>query len=330
MVQNVRFTFLGSGTSAGVPIIGCDCRVCTSTDPRDQRLRCSAYLHFTDAGGHERGILIDASPDLRQQVLRHGIRRLDAILFTHHHVDHIFGLDEIRRFNVVMGEPINIYAEPRTMENLHRVYQHIFDAESNVNPSFVASVIPNFIEPGVTLLLFGLAITPLRLLHGRLPIVGFRIERADRRPASGHGGSDTGAAMVTAESEDPIVDDDISLFGEMKPATLPMPVRLASPLPLAYCTDVSAIPPETWPHLTGLRTLVIDALRFRHHPTHFNIDQAVQAAAEVQAERTFLIHMTHDVMHAEVEPELPGEVHLAWDGLTLGGNGAMADQPPRG
>lgn len=313
MVQDFRWTILGSGTSAGVPVIGCDCRVCTSDDSRDQRLRCSSYLSFVDATGQERGILIDASPDLRQQVLRHRIQRVDAILFTHHHVDHIFGLDEVRRFNVVMGEPINIYAESRTMENLQRIYKHIFEAERNVNPSFVASLIPNFIEPDVPLQLYGLVITPVRLMHGRMPIVGFRVERDDAHDADASFGK--GETSETTGGGNAASDSSVSAEAAADSTSQELS---RDPLPLAYCTDVSSIPPESWSQLTGLRTLIIDALRFRHHPTHFNIDQAVQAATEVQAEQTFLIHMTHDIMHAEVEPELPEQIHLAWDGLTLG------------
>src|SRR5262245_4631073 len=114
----MRFTFLGTGTSAGVPAIGCSCAVCTSADPKDNRLRTSAVLRFADPWGAERAILLDAGPDLRQQALRAGLTRLDAILFTHNHVDHTFGLDEVRRFNAVQREPIDVYAEEHTLQHL--------------------------------------------------------------------------------------------------------------------------------------------------------------------------------------------------------------------
>ncbi len=114
----MRFVFLGTGTSAGVPAIGCDCAVCKSSDPRDQRLRTSGLIQFRDPGGQDRAILIDAGPDLRQQALRAGLKRLDAILFTHNHVDHTFGLDEVRRFNVVMDRAIDVYADERTLAHL--------------------------------------------------------------------------------------------------------------------------------------------------------------------------------------------------------------------
>lgn len=232
-------------------------------------------VEFFDPRGEHRVILLDTAPDLRQQALHYDIRRCDAILFTHHHVDHIFGLDEVRRFNAVMEAPINIYAEPRTMENIRRVYRHIFDAVNNVNPSFVATLIPNALEPDRPIDLFGMRVTPLRVMHGRLPILGFRFD------------------AVAPDDDDPL-------------------------LPLAYCTDVSAIPPETWPRLTGLKTLILDALRYRHHPTHFTVDQAIDAATRIGAVQTRLIHITHDIEHADLEARLPDDIRLSYDGMTIG------------
>ena len=203
----MRFRFLGTGTSAGVPAIACDCAVCRSDDPHDRRLRTSAALEFTDAGGTERTILIDTSPDLRAQALQAGLSRLDAVLFTHNHVDHTFGLDEVRRFNAVMKTPIDVYAEEHTLGFLHRVYRHIFESSSNINSSFVATLIAHRIDPDTPLDLFGVSVQPIRLLHGRQPILGFRIEGGPGAPKG--------------------------VF------------------PLAYCTDVSGIPPESWARLEG-------------------------------------------------------------------------------
>jgi len=256
--------------------------VCTSDDPRDQRLRTSACLRFVDAQGCDRTILIDAGPDLRQQALRAGLDRTDAILITHNHVDHVFGLDEVRRFNVVMERPINLYADAHTNESLRRVFKHIFDAKSNVQTSFVASLIAHTIEPGAVFDLYGIRIEPIRLMHGRLPILGYRFDRID--------GGDPG------------------------------------PLPLAYCTDVSRIPPETWASLTGLRTLVIDGLRYRKHPTHMSVSQAVGTAERVGAEQSFLVHMSHEIGHAQTQVELPEGVWLAYDGLALGQGIGIADK----
>lgn len=270
----MRFRFLGTGTSAGVPAIACDCEVCRSDDPRDRRTRASAAIEFVDGAGTERTILIDTSPDLRAQALGAGMRRLDAILYTHNHVDHTFGLDEVRRFNAVMESPIDIYAEEHTLGHLKRVYQHIFEANRNVNDSFVATLIAHRIDPAAPLDLFGVRVEPIRLLHGRLPILGFRIEGGPGAP------------------------EDV--------------------FPLAYCTDVSGIPPESWAKLEGLSTLVIDALRHRRHPTHLTVDQAVAIADQVGAGRTWFIHMSHDLGHEATDAALPEGVRLAYDGLVLG------------
>jgi phosphoribosyl 1,2-cyclic phosphate phosphodiesterase len=278
-VGDVELVILGSGTSAEDPVIGCDCAVCTSDDPHDRRTRPAACVRFTDPKGEARVILIDASPDLREQALRHELRRCDAIIFTHNHVDHTFGLDEVRRFNVVMRTPIDIYAEASTLEFLGRIYRHIFAREKNVNDSFVATLIPHEIRVDRPLDLHGLRFAPLRLLHGRLPILGYRLEAL--------GGSDRVAPQQPG------------------------------PLPLAYCTDVSGIPPETWPRLTGLRTLILDMLRYRRHPTHFSVDEAVEAAGRIGADRTFFTHMTHDIRHADLDKRLPEGMALSYDGLVI-------------
>jgi len=278
---SLRFHFLGTGTSSGVPAIGCDCDVCASTDPHDTRLRTSAAVEFTDPLGHQRIVLIDAGPDLRQQILRARITRLDAILFTHNHVDHTWGLDEVRRFNAIQGGPLDIYADDHTLSFLRRVYQHIFERHKNVNDSFVASLIPRRIDPSIPIDLYGLRFTPIPLLHGRLPVLGFRIEPAPR---------------------------EASTSGQLD---------LAQPLPLAYCTDVSGIPPESWPLLEGLDTLVLDALRIRKHPTHFNLDQAVRIAERVGARQTRFIHIAHELPHEATNADLPEGMALAHDGLVL-------------
>lgn len=274
----MRLRFLGTGTSSGVPVIGCDCPVCTSTDPRDSRTRTSALLEFTDPTGQERVVLIDASADFRQQALAAGFLRLDAILITHDHVDHIFGLDEVRRYNVLMDGPIELYADAFTHESLRRVFPYILDRGDKPPESFVATLIPRHVAAGEPFDLFGLTVTPLDLLHGRRHILGFRFDAGPNMPHAG---------------------------------TL---------LPLAYCTDCSAIPEDTWPLLEGVRTLVLDALRHRAHPNHMTLAQATTAAALVGASRTFFVHMTHDLGHAETQAALvaTGEpVALAHDGLVV-------------
>jgi phosphoribosyl 1,2-cyclic phosphate phosphodiesterase len=278
-VHEVEFTLLGTGTSAGIPVIGCACAVCRSDDPRDRRLRCGACLRFKDPSGTSRTILIDVPPDHREQSLRHGLDRCDAIVVTHDHVDHVWGLDEVRRYNVLMAAPIEVWASRESLDGLRRVYRHVFARTTNVNDSFVADLIARPIEEDRAFDLFGLRFTPVPLLHGRLPILGFRIEAVDAR----------GEALA----EQP------------------------GPLPLAYCTDCSAIPPKSWALLGGLRTLVLDLLRYRRHPTHFTADEAIAAASRIGADRTLFIHMTHDIRHAELDSRLPPGMNLGYDGMTL-------------
>lgn len=281
MIDQVRLIVLGSGTSSGVPVIGCTCDTCRSQDPRDQRLRTAAAVCWIDPDGHDRVVLIDASPDLRQQVLRYGIQRCDAILFTHNHVDHTFGLDEVRRFNVMQQSAIDIWAEPHTLDHLERVYRHIFHKQDNVNDSFIATLTPHHLEPGEPILLYGLRFEPIRLLHGNLPIVGFRLDVME------------GSDGATHASQAP------------------------SPLPLAWCTDVSCIPQASEPRLQGLQTLFLDMLREQPHQTHMNCAQAIEAAQRLGAQQTWFVHMAHQIRHAAVDATLPQGMALAWDGLTV-------------
>jgi phosphoribosyl 1,2-cyclic phosphate phosphodiesterase len=165
----MRLTFLGTGTSTGVPMVGCRCKVCTSTDPRDQRTRPSLLLEFDG-----RVVIIDTTPDLRQQALREGFARLDAAVFTHAHADHILGLDDIRVFCFRQGEPIPIYADPATMQSIRRVFSYIF--EGTYKYGGVAKLDPRLIDGPIDL--WGLQLVPVPVLHGDLPVLGFRFGAA--------------------------------------------------------------------------------------------------------------------------------------------------------
>lgn len=169
-VDTLKITVLGSGTSVGVPTVGCQCAVCHSQDPRDNRLRPSILISYD---GHN--VLVDATPDFRFQALRAHIDRLDAVLFTHSHADHILGLDDVRPYNFRQKGEIPIYAAPDTMEVIQRVYQYIFDGvkrESNV-PKLATHLID-----GSPIDLFGLEFLPVPVLHGSAPIYGFRFGAA--------------------------------------------------------------------------------------------------------------------------------------------------------
>jgi phosphoribosyl 1,2-cyclic phosphate phosphodiesterase len=170
MAAGVKITVLGSGTSTGVPTIGCGCDVCTSSDPRDKRLRPSILISYQ--GRH---VLIDVTPDFRAQALRTGFERLDAILFTHEHADHIMGLDDVRPFNFRQREHIPIYASPRTMDAIHRSFRYIFDGEEK--PSSVPRLDSHTLN-GEAVDLFGIAFQPVQLLHGKTTVYGFRFGNA--------------------------------------------------------------------------------------------------------------------------------------------------------
>ncbi|HZT36441.1 MAG TPA: MBL fold metallo-hydrolase [Bryobacteraceae bacterium] len=168
--RRIRIVVLGSGTSSGVPTIGCDCKVCKSDDPRDKRLRPSVLVQFSD-----RNVLIDTTPDFRQQALRAGINRLDAILFTHAHADHIMGLDDVRPFNFIQKERIPIYASPDDMRIIRQCFSYVFD--ERVTESSVPKLDPHVfgLQP---IELFGLEFIPVLVSHGRGAAFGFRFGNA--------------------------------------------------------------------------------------------------------------------------------------------------------
>ena len=252
-------TLLGTGTSHGVPMIGCECAVCRSSDPRDRRTRPSVLLEADSTLGGVRSVLVDTATDLREQALTHRISRVDAILFTHSHADHILGLDEVRRFNVIQKSAIPCYADERTLGDLRRTFSYIF------NPPTLGGGVPQIalFRIGGPFVLGPLEIVPVPLLHGHRPILGFRI-------------------------------------GEF-----------------AYLTDCSRIPNESWPLLEGVRTLVLDALRDRPHPTHFSVAEALEAVARLGPERAYFTHICHDLPHAATNERLPRGIELAYDGLVI-------------
>ncbi|MFP5247501.1 MAG: MBL fold metallo-hydrolase [Thermoanaerobaculia bacterium] len=252
----MRVTFLGTGTSTGVPVVGCRCRVCTSDDPRDQRLRQSVLLEVNNQYA-----LIDTTPDLRLQLLRHPIPRLDFILFTHSHSDHLMGLDDIRPFNFRQRESLREYASHPTAKAIRRAFGYIWDESSQIGGGKPQLELHEVSEPFQH---DGIAITPIPVSHGDWTILGFRI------------GS------------------------------------------FAYITDTNGIPPASMRLLEGIDILALDGLRpAPRHPTHFTIDEAVQLAQQIGPRETWLIHLAHEVMHAEVDAKLPDGIRLAYDGLVL-------------
>jgi phosphoribosyl 1,2-cyclic phosphate phosphodiesterase len=247
---------LGTGTSHGVPMIGCECGTCRSTDPRDRRSRASIHIQLNSG----QSILIDTSPDLRMQALTYNVRRVDAIVYTHSHADHIMGLDEVRRFNVLQKSAIPCYGDQRTLDDLRRVYSYVFSPDTPRGGG-IPQVVPALVMGEFCI---GEAtFVPVPLLHGSRTILGYRI------------GS------------------------------------------FAYLTDCSGIPDASWPLLSGVRTLILDALRERPHPTHLSVEQALAVVAQLKPERAMFTHMCHDLPHAATSARLPAGVQLAYDGLTF-------------
>jgi phosphoribosyl 1,2-cyclic phosphate phosphodiesterase len=163
----MKFTLLGTGTSTGVPSIGCECETCTSEDPRDKRLRVSVLVEHDD-----QTVLVDTSSDFRQQALRHGLKRLDAVFITHCHADHIFGLDDIRPLNFRYGA-LGVFANEPAWKDIRRIFRYVFEPSHfggglpQVNPHIVHHGASFCIGPT-------LSVTPVEVIHGRLPVIGYR------------------------------------------------------------------------------------------------------------------------------------------------------------
>jgi len=256
----VKLTFLGTGTSFGVPQIGCGCAVCRSPDPRDKRGRVGALVE-TNGGTR---LLIDTPPELRLQLIANGVDRVDAVLFTHEHADHTHGLDDIRAITNRRAAPLTMYGPAETLERLRQRFPYIFDENMRVLPgTSKPEGRAQALVPGVTVSIGDAVVTPVAVPHGLVTVFAYRI-------------------------------------GD-----------------LAYVTDAKSIPPEAAAILRGAKVLVINALFRTDHPSHLSLPEAISAARELGAERTYLTHLTHDNFHADLEAELPRDIQPAFDGLTV-------------
>jgi len=255
----VRLTFLGTGTSFGVPQIGCRCSTCTSADPRDRRTRTAALIETNG-----KRLLIDTPPELRLQLVAAGVDHVDAVLFTHAHADHVHGIDDLRALSVRQGAVLPAYGSRATIGKLVAKFPYIFDPAIVVpvgtsKPELEGCVL----EPGETTAIVGVPVLPLALPHGNHQVFGYRIG------------------------------------------------------PLAYLTDVKAIPDGVVAALAGLDLLVLNALLSRPHPLHLSVPEAVTAAQRVGARRTFFTHLTHENTHAALAAQLPAGIAPAYDGLVI-------------
>jgi phosphoribosyl 1,2-cyclic phosphate phosphodiesterase len=258
----LKLRFLGTGTSFGVPVIGCGCDVCTSADARDRRTRHAAIIESDDGA---RRVLIDTPPELRLQLLAAGIDRIDAVWYTHEHADHTHGIDDLRVFSARLRQGVAAFADPDTAAALRSRFRYIFDPlyeppDGTTRPEISLHTF----RPGDTVSVGGFAMRPLEVPHGDLSVFGFRAG------------------------------------------------------PLGYVTDAKLLPPAVREALAGVRVLVLNALWYGNpHPTHFNVEEAVAAARDIGAERTYLTHLTHRLRHDSLAAALPPDIQPAYDGLEI-------------
>lgn len=261
----LRLTFLGTGTSQGVPMIGCGCEVCRSDDRRDKRLRSSVMVeHFPDGatdGEPSTRVIIDAGPDFRYQMLRENVGRIDAILLTHEHKDHIAGIDDVRAFNYFQDSAIAVYAADRVAKVVRKDFDYAF--AENKYPG-APDIDLRIIDPGKPFRIGAMEIFPVQGLHYRLPVLGFRV-----------GG-------------------------------------------IVYLTDFNSISDAEVENIKGVDILVVNALRYEKHLSHFTVEEAIEVSRRVVAKETYLTHMSHQIgLHGRMEGTLPQGVHFAYDGLRL-------------
>ncbi len=255
--SKIKITVLGSGTSMGVPTIGCECPTCTSDDPRDVRLRSSLLIESETTT-----VLIDTSSDFRAQMLKHKVKKLDAVIFTHHHFDHISGFDDIRAYNFIHKASIPVYITQKTLKELKRVFVYAFEV-----PEQIGGGVPlfdvNIIEAYSKFKIGDIEFLPVSLQHGKLEVIGFIIKN------------------------------------------------------FAYCTDTNFIPAESKELLRGKEILIIDALRYEKHETHFSLSESLELADELDIKQTYFTHIAHQIKHSEVERYLPEGRNLSYDGLVI-------------
>ena len=261
----MKLVFLGTGTSHGVPVIGCECEVCKSKDPRDRRYRCSAYI--TSNTG--KNILIDIGPEFRLQAIENNVKKIDALLLTHSHADHLHGIDDIRSFSCdsfkkpsdeqnakkVNAPPIPIYTNHETLEDVKHRFSYFFipSKEGGGHAKVTLNEVSDPFEVA------DLTVTPIPMQHGHLETVGW---------------------LITQNETD------------------------GSKTSIAYLTDCSYISDESIEKIKKncgrLEHLIIDGLRVKEHSTHFNFLQALDAAQKIGANHVWLIHLTHNLSHVQV------------------------------
>jgi phosphoribosyl 1,2-cyclic phosphate phosphodiesterase len=251
----IKITFLGTGTSTGVPMVACPCEVCASTDPKDKRLRSSILVQSPSTT-----VVIDTTPDFRYQMLRAGIRHLDAVVYTHPHKDHLAGLDDVRGFNFIQRRAMPLYANAMTRESIVREFPYAFaDVKFPGLPDLELHDIDKapFTIGDITFI-------PIQVWHMKMPVLGFRI-------------------------------------GDF-----------------TYITDANRIDSDEKEKIRGSRQIVLNALRHEKHLSHFSLREALAEVEELAVPQAWFTHISHQLgKHADIEPTLPANRHLAFDGLVL-------------
>lgn len=251
----MKITFLGTGTSQGVPVITCDCHVCSSLDFKDQRLRSSIHI---DVDG--KSFIIDTGPDFRQQALRDRVKKLDAIIYTHEHKDHTAGLDDVRAFNFRQKKDMPIYGRRNVLEQIKQEFSYAFAEKKYPG----VPQIETFEIGNAPFTIEGVEFIPIEVMHHKLPVFGYRI-------------------------------GDFS-----------------------YITDANYISDEEKQKVRGSKVLVLNALQKEDHISHYNLEEAIALAQELNIDTTYFIHMSHRMgRHKEISAELPEGIHLAYDSLTI-------------
>lgn len=299
-MAKARLTFLGTGTSQGVPIIGCGCEVCRSADARDKRFRSSALVDYMGVR-----ILIDAGPDFRSQMLAAGVRHLDAILLTHNHKDHTGGLDDVRALNYIDRSAVEIYCEDRVLHSLQVEYSYAFAEDKYPGaPEWHVHTIDS--DP---FMVRKEHLGELTWMHD----VGYGYMQPDGSFVKSRG---TTIEPAPAFSENPGPDEvpviPIRGFHDSMPV---LGFRFGD---IAYITDMSSIPEEEFSKLRGLRHLTLNTVGYKRHHSHFSLEEAEAIAAKVGAEHTWLTHLSHTFpRHEEFCRALPDGIAPAYDGLVI-------------
>jgi phosphoribosyl 1,2-cyclic phosphate phosphodiesterase len=252
----MRVVILGSATSYGVPVIGCRCATCTSTDPHNKRTRASAWVE-SDEGAH---LLIDSGPEMRVQLLREGLTQVEAVLYTHLHADHTAGIDDLKAFNARLGGMLPCFGDAGTHASLRERFAYAFAGTPWIG------LIPHIgftVVDSAPFHVGGTCIQPIPMRHGAIRSTGYRI-------------------------------------GDF-----------------AYLTDTSGIPTTSLALLRDLSVLVVDALRWESHPTHFSVPEALALIEELQPERAFLTHVGHTLEHETTNQRVGPRTQLAYDGLRI-------------